>query len=177
MSLASIALLIAQTVAAEAPATPPAPPPSCEGASYEAFDFWVGEWDVYPNVEGAPDKVAESRIEKVSAGCAIRETWMPLQGRGGTSLSAYDPVTEGWHQLWVGGQPGRVFFDGGAVEGSMILTGYWGKAQDGTPLLVRMTYSLREDGSVRQHGQASKDQGLSWAEYFDLIYRRKDAAE
>ncbi|MBT8427415.1 MAG: hypothetical protein KJO02_05235, partial [Erythrobacter sp.] len=77
MSLASIALLIAQTAAAEAPATPPAPPPSCQGASYEAFDFWVGEWDVFPNAEGTPDKVADSRIEKVSAGCAIRETWMP----------------------------------------------------------------------------------------------------
>lgn len=176
MSLASIALILAQSTAAEAPAVPPAPP-SCEGEDFEAFDFWVGEWDVYPNTDGSPDKVADSRIEKVSAGCAIRETWMPLQGRSGTSLSAYDPVTEGWHQLWVGGQPGRVFFDGGAVEGKMILTGQWGKAQDGTPLLVRMTYSLRDDGSVRQHGEASKDRGLSWANYFDLIYRRKDAAQ
>ena len=176
MSLASIALILAQTTAAEAPAVPPAPP-SCEGEDFKAFDFWVGEWDVYPNADGSPDKVADSSIEKVSAGCAIRETWMPLQGRSGTSLSAYDPATEGWHQLWVGGQPGRVFFDGGAVEGRMILTGQWGKAQDGTPLLVRMTYSLRDDGSVRQHGEASKDRGLSWANYFDLIYRRKDAAE
>ncbi|UOR14725.1 hypothetical protein [Qipengyuania aquimaris] len=176
MSLASIALILAQTTAAEAPAVPPAPP-SCEGEDFKAFDFWVGEWDVYPNADGSPYKVADSSIEKVSAGCAIRETWMPLQGRSGTSLSAYDPATEGWHQLWVGGQPGRVFFDGGAVEGKMILTGQWGKAQDGTPLLVRMTYSLRDDGSVRQHGEASKDRGLSWANYFDLIYRRKDAAE
>ena len=170
-----LSLFVAQASAADPPSTPPPSPPQCEGEKYEAFDFWVGEWDVYPNSsEGEAAKVADSSIEKVSAGCAIRETWMPLQGRGGTSLSAYDPKTEGWHQLWVGGTPGRTFFDGGAVEGKMVLTGQWGKAQDGTPLLVRMTYSLQDDGSVRQHGQASKDQGLTWTDYFDLIYRRKD---
>ena len=168
-------LLTAQAAAPDAAATPPPALPKCEGEPYEAFDFWVGEWNVYPNrADGEPAKVADSLIEKVSAGCAVRETWMPLQGRGGTSLSAYDPDTEGWHQLWVGGTPGRVFFDGGPVDGKMILTGPWGKAADGTPLLVRMTYSLRDDGSVRQHGQASKDHGLTWTDYFDLIYRRKD---
>ena len=39
MPLASIALILAQTTAAEAPAVPPAPP-SCEGEDFEAFDFW-----------------------------------------------------------------------------------------------------------------------------------------
>jgi hypothetical protein len=175
MFVSLLSLILAQAVTTEAPPSTPPQPPKCEGANYDAFDFWVGEWDVYPNAaEGEPAKVADSRIEKVSAGCAIRETWMPLQGRGGTSLSAYDPKTEGWHQLWVGGSPGRTFFDGGAVDRKMVLTGQWGKARDGTPLLVRMTYSLQEDGSVRQHGQASKDQGLTWTDYFDLIYRRKD---
>ena len=166
-------LAFAQAAAQPTTQAPP-PPPECQGENHAAFDFWVGQWDVYPNADGDPDKVAESRIEKVSAGCAIRETWMPLQGRGGSSLSAYDPETQGWHQLWVGGAPGRTFFDGGPVDGRMILTGYWGKAQDGTPLLVRMTYSLQDDGSVRQYGQASKDQGLTWVDYFDLLYRRKE---
>ncbi len=170
-----LTLMLAQAASAEAPATPPPAPPRCEGANYEAFDFWVGEWDVYPNAtEGTPDQVAESRIEKVSAGCAIRETWMPLRGRGGSSLSAYDPETGGWHQLWVGGAPGRVFFDGGAVDGRMVLTGYWGKDNEGNPSLVRMTYSVQEDGSVRQHGQASSDHGVTWSDSFDLIYRRKE---
>lgn len=169
-----LTLMAAQAATVEAPATPPSPP-KCEGANYEAFDFWVGEWNVYPNgAGGEPAKVADSRIERVSEGCAIRETWMPIRGRGGTSLSTYDPKTEGWHQLWVGGSPGRIFFDGGTVDGEMVLTGYWGKAQDGTPLLVRMTYSLQGDGRVRQYGQASGDQGQTWTDHFDLIYRRKE---
>ena len=165
------ALALAQAATAQTPAVPAAPP-SCEGASYEAFDFWVGEWDVYPN--GGDTKVADSRIEKVSAGCAIRETWMPLKGRHGTSLSAFDPETGAWHQLWIGGTPGRIFFDGGPAEGSMVLTGYWGKDAGGNPSLVRMTYSVQDDGSVRQYGQASTDHGVTWSDSFDLIYRRKE---
>ena len=102
---------------------------------------------------------------------------MPYRGGHGTSLSAYDPQTGNWHQLWVGAQPGRVFFDGGPHEGKMVLTGYWGKDAQGNAQLVRMTYSVQSDGSVRQHGQSSIDHGLSWSDSFDLIYRRKDASE
>ena len=169
MITAALALVLAQ---AAAPATPPPAPPKCEGEAYAAFDFWVGEWEVFPSA--GEQKVADSRIEKVSAGCAIRETWMPLQGRAGSSLSAYDPSDGAWHQLWVGGVPGRVFFDGGPVDGAMVLTGYWGKDAQGNPSLVRMTYTLEADGSVRQYGQASSDHGRSWSDSFDLIYRRKD---
>ncbi|KWV96147.1 hypothetical protein [Erythrobacter sp. AP23] len=169
MLTAAFALAVAQ---ATAPAAAPTPPPACEGVNHKAFDFWVGEWDVFPN--GGDQQVANSRIEKVSAGCAIRETWMPFQGRGGSSLSAYDPQTGGWHQLWVGGSPGRVFFDGGAVDGGMVLTGYWGRNAEGDRMLVRMTYTLEEDGSVRQYGQASADHGRTWSDAFDYIYRRKE---
>ena len=169
MLTAALAIAFAQ---AAAPAVPPPPQPQCEGVNHEAFDFWVGEWEVFPN--GSDQQVANSRIEKVSAGCAIRETWMPFQGRGGSSLSTYDPTTGGWHQLWVGGTPGRVFFDGGAVDGAMVLTGYWGKGAQGDRMLVRMTYTLEEDGSVRQYGQASADHGRTWSDAFDYVYRQKE---
>ena len=169
--LSLLSLIIAQVATGQPTVTPP-PPPSCQGTAYEAFDFWVGEWDIYPN--GSDQKVADSRIEKVSAGCAVRENWMPLRGRPGTSLSAFDPATGGWHQLWVGGTPGRVFFDGGAREGKMVLTGYWGQDAAGNRSLVRMTYSVQDDGSVRQYGQASSDHGVTWSDSFDLIYRRKE---
>lgn len=150
------------------PAGPPAPP-SCGTAKYAAFDFWVGEWDVFRPDTGT--QVARSRIEKVSAGCAIRETWMPLQGGGGSSLSAYDPASDTWHQLWIGARPGRVFFEGGVVDEAMVLTGYWGKDPAGNKLLIRMTYTLGDDGSVRQYGQQSADHGRNWSDSFDLTYR------
>ena len=157
----------------DAPVVTPPAPPSCDSAEHAAFDFWVGEWDVFRPDTGA--QVATSRIEKVSAGCAIRETWMPLQGGGGSSLSTYDPATGTWHQLWVGQRPGRVFFEGGPVAndhgGAMVLTGYWGSDPEGNKLLVRMTYTANDDGSVRQYGQQSADHGRSWTDSFDLTYR------
>lgn len=169
-----ITALFAMLLVQEAPATPPAErpqPPKCEGEIYEAFDFWVGEWDVY-----GPDgkKQANSRIEKVSSGCAIRETWMPLTGGDGSSMTAYDPKTATWEQVWVGQLPGPILFEGGPVDDRMILTGYWGKTAEGKPNLVRMTYSTLDGGSVRQYGQASSDHGLTWSDYFDLTYRKKD---
>lgn len=171
-------LLLLQSASAQsapAPTPTPAPPARCDGEEHSQFDFWVGEWNVYPN--GSDQSVGESRIEKLYNGCAIRENWMPQSGATGGSLSAFDPETGRWHQLWIGSSPGRVFFDGGAVEGKMVLTGFWknggGPGQDA---LVRMTYTANEDGSVRQHGEGSTDHGLSWQTSFDFIYRPKEPA-
>lgn len=98
---------------------------------------------------------------------------MPLGGEGGASLTTLDSATGRWHQLWVGQVPGRVFFEGGQVNGAMVLTGYWGKDEEGRPNLVRMTYTSEGDGAVRQHGEASVNHGLTWTDSFDLLYRPK----
>lgn len=148
-----------------------APASPCDAEEYRAFDFWVGEWDV--TVNGFDQMVASSRIEKRGGGCAIQENWMPVQGGGGTSITSRDPDSGTWHQLWVGSVPGRVEFEGGIVGGNMVLTGYWGADSNGVPQLVRMTYTPREDGSVRQHGEVSTDHGGSWAASFDFIYTPK----
>jgi len=165
------ALLVAQAAAS----TPP-PPPACTDAGFAAFDFWVGEWDVYQN--GKDALVAHSKVEKLYGGCAIRENWMPLKGAGGGSLSDFEPATGRWHQTWIGSAPGRVDFDGGPSGGKMVLTGWWPhsgpKGEDG---LTRMTYSPSERNGVRQFGEFSADQGLTWQTTFDLVYRRHKAGD
>lgn len=181
----SLMIALAQSAGAAQPAqqAQPAPPsqqaqpaqtpPKCSGANYDAFDFWVGKWDVYPN--GSAKKVANSTIEKLYRGCAVRENWMPLRGGGGGSLNAYDPMTGRWHQLWIGSAPGRVFFEGGPVGKTMVLTGYWNNVNGpGKHALVRMTYTPNSDGSVRQYGEASTDHGKTWQTSFDFIYRPKE---
>ena len=162
-----------QVVPAPTPPPPP-PPPPCATEAHGQFDFWVGEWDVFPN--GAETKVADSRIEKKHSGCAVLENWMPLRGTGGTSLNHVDPETGIWHQKWVGSSPGAVEFSGGVVDGTMVLTGNW-PAPNAPHQLIRMRYSVQDDGSVRQHGEASTDHGLSWQTSFDFIYRPKDSSE
>ncbi|WP_298333781.1 hypothetical protein [uncultured Erythrobacter sp.] len=169
-----IALLQATATPAETAATPPpAPPPPCESEAHAGFDLWVGEWNVFPN--GSDAQVANSGIEKLSGGCTIREQWMPFQGAGGISLSAVNHNSGRWEQTWVGSDGKRVDFEGGVVDGKMVLMGYWDDiGGPGVDALVRMTYSREEDGSVRQHGEASTDHGLSWQTSFDLIYRPKE---
>ena len=159
-------LLLAQAAAAQAAP----PPPSCEGEAYRALDFWVGDWDVYPN--GRETLVAHSKIEKLYNGCAIRENWMPLRGNGGGSLSGFDPATGRWHQTWIGSAPGVVRFEGGPAVDSMVLTGWWpASGPNGEDGLTRMTYSRVEGGAVRQFGEFSADHGLTWQPSFDFIYR------
>jgi hypothetical protein len=166
----ALAAALLQVSAAPAAPTAPAAPPPCSSEAHSGFDFWVGEWDVYPN--GQEAKIADSRIERKHNGCAVLENWMPLRGQGGTSLNHFDIATGQWHQKWVGSAAGSVEFSGGPVDGAMVLTGNWP-----TPVaphqLIRMTYTLGSDGSVRQHGESSLDHGLSWTTSFDLIYRRK----
>jgi hypothetical protein len=161
------ALFIAQASPA---AVSPSPPPPCEGPDYSAFDFWVGEWDVYPS--GKDTLVAHSRIEKLYQGCAIRENWMPLKGAGGGSLSGFDPRTGRWHQTWIGSVPGVIQFEGGPAEGKMVLTGFWPKSgPKGEDGLTRMTYSRLDGGAVRQFGEFSGDDGQTWQTSFDFTYR------
>src|SRR5688572_4351397 len=166
-----LTLLLA--IAAQAtPAPPPVAPPPCISADHRAFDFWVGEWVVTPN--GADKPVADSRIEKLYGGCAIRENWMPYKGTGGGSLSSFDPSDRRWHQRWVDSSGAQVDFDGGMAGKAMILTGLWrGVIGPGQDALIRMTYTPNADGSVRQHGEQSTDHGVTWGPSFDFIYRPK----
>lgn len=143
----------------------------CAGAEYRQFDFWVGSWDVYPT--GRDQLVAHSLIESVYNGCGVRENWMPLKTENsGGSLNIYIPAEKLWRQTWIDSSGARVDFKGGWNGKAMVLEGFW---QDfvapGKGSLVRMTYSKAADGSVRQLGEASQDNGQSWQPSFDFTYR------
>jgi len=164
------ALALAGSANAQAPV--PTPPPACDTAEHRAFDFWVGEWLVSRADTGA--KVAESRIEKLYAGCAIRENWMPTGGTGGGSLNAYDPQTRLWRQSWVDSSGAWVDFSGGVVDKAVVLNGLWRNyLAPGKDALIRMTYRKRDDGSVTQTGEQSTDFGKGWSIAFLFIYRPK----
>ena len=147
--------------AAQAAAPPPAPP-ACSEPEYHQLDFWVGHWDVYPT--GADKLVAHSLIEKVY-GCAVRENWMPLSNQPGGSLSVYVPGEKHWEQFWIDSSGTRAFFTGGWNGKAMVISGKWGGP------LVRMSYSKNADGSVRQWGDQSTDEGKTWKPNFDFTYR------
>ena len=142
------------------------PPAACAAAEYHQFDFWVGRWDVY---DKSGQLVAHSLIESVY-GCGIRENWMPVGKTGGGSLSIYVPDQKRWEQFWIDSSGSRAFFTGGWNGSAMVITGKWGGP------LVRMTYSKNADGSVRQFGEQSIDDGKSWSPSFNFNYRRASSS-
>lgn len=163
--LSAIALL--QSTAAQ---TSPAPPQPCASEDHAAFDFWIGEWDVFQT--GGETKVGESTISRVSGGCAIDERWRPSSGPDGTSVSLLNHRTGRWEQLWIGGDGHRVDFTGQRVGEAMVMTGYWDDVGGpGVDALIRIHWTPNDDGSVRQSGEASSDHGGTWQPFFDFTYR------
>lgn len=150
-------------------ATPAFAQSACDTPQSHQFDFWVGKWEVFP--KAAPQqKVADSLIEKLYAGCAIRENWMPLKGTAGGSFSTYIPARSEWRQTWIS-TGGFADFTGGFNGKSMVIIGIW--PQPGHPTqMTRMTYTPLPDGDVEQAGETSDNRGASWQPSFDFIYRR-----
>lgn len=154
---------------AAAPATPPSAtkPAPCTAPEHRGFDFWLGEWSVTNVATGASS--ARNRITAIQGGCAILEEY-ESGAYSGTSLNYYDAGDGRWHQSWIDNQGQPLRIHGGLEDGSMVLRSDPG-GENGTTI-QRITWTPREDGSVRQHWEASKDGGATWGTVFDGIYRR-----
>jgi hypothetical protein len=162
--IALATLAAAQAAGAGPAAAEPAPSTAaaCAAREYHQFDFWAGRWDVY---DPKGKLVAHSLIEPVY-GCGIRENWMPVgKPGGGGSLNIYVPEEKRWEQFWIDSDGSRAIFTGGWNGSAMVITGKWAGP------LVRMTFSKNADGSVRQLGEQSTDEGKTWKPGFDLTYR------
>lgn len=151
-----------------APTNQPPPPNLCDTPDHHQFDFWVGKWDVYR--ADTNQLVAHSLIEKLYAGCAVRENWMPLQGTGGGSLNAYRPRSHDWRQVWTDSANSLNEYAGRRTGKMMVLTGT-ASSTTGDVTRVRTTYQRLADGSVVQSGFGSAD-GKRWALRYRFVYRR-----
>ena len=177
---AIVALALAGAVSAQTPPAKPSTPlptqplATCSGPEYRAFDFWIGEWDAYE--AAAPHSLAgRSSIAREDNGCVISEHWIDAEtaGYSGHSLNLYDRASHNWEQFWVDSTGEVTHFVGGPFESGMRLTdpaNHVGARP--SPVQSRMTFTPLPDGSVRQHGQVSLDNGATWRERYDYIYRR-----
>ncbi len=134
----------------------------CNSSEHRAFDFWLGEWQV--TTPSRPSWSATSSITLGNNGCSIHEHYVSQGGYTGNSINFYDATKKQWHQSWIDNQGGPLYLDGGYSDGRMRLA----------DASSRITWTLLEDGRVRQLWESTADEGKTWTVAFDGYYSRRD---
>lgn len=147
----------------------------CSQTEYRQFDFWLGEWEAF-GTNG--QKAGDSKISSMLDSCVILEEWTSAsvqQGLryAGKSFNTYNAATKQWQQTWVDNVGGTNEYMQGKFENNQIIfssTSF--KFNKDTMAIRRMTFTHLNADKLRQHGEISKDNGISWSTEYDLEYRR-----
>ena len=141
----------------------------CCNEKHSEFDFWIGTWTV-TNTDGKV--VGKNVIDKIQDNCILRENWTSAKGKfTGTSNNFYNNVTKHWEQIWIDNQGGSLHLKGNRVGNQMILKTDVATNKDGNPFYHRVTWTLNDDGSVRQYWETiTNDKDITVA--FDGLYRK-----
>ncbi len=136
------------------------------------FDFWLGQWEVYTDVNKTSAIAGTNKIEKLHDGCLLTENWMSAAGNPGTSMNYYDGTKNKWVQHWVSTGGVVINLEGGLEKESMVLTGkiYYQKIQGVNLRELRGTWTPLENGVVRQFFEESIDAGKTWYPWFEGFY-------
>jgi hypothetical protein len=145
-------------------------PCACCTPEARQFDFWVGVWETYQ----ADGKLAgNNTIIILQDGCVLQENWISSGGGyTGTSYNFYNSRTKKWRQLWIDYQGGNLQLTGELINGNMVLQSEKLPNQKGEWQIDRITWTPNKDGSVRQHWEASTDDGKTWTTAFDGLYKK-----
>jgi len=166
-------LLLALVLIAVKSATAQKP---CSRPEYRQFDFWIGEWEAFGK-NGS--KAGDSKVSLILDSCIILEEWTSAsinQGLryAGKSFNTWNAASKQWQQTWVDNAGGTNEYLIGKFENNQIIFSSkpFAVAKD-TMAIRRMTFTNISPDKLRQHGEISKDEGLTWATEYDLEYRRK----
>jgi hypothetical protein len=151
----------------------------CSNPVYRQFDFWIGEWEAFGK---NGQKAGDSKISLVLDSCVVLEEWTSASvNRGlryaGKSFNTYNTVTKQWQQTWVDNTGGSTEYLEGKFDNRkmILLTKPFPLSKD-TLAIRRLTFFDLDRNKVRQLGEISKDNGMSWVTEYDLEYRRKKPA-
>ncbi len=148
----------------------------CSSPEYRQFDFWIGEWEAF-NVNG--QKAGDSKISLILDSCIILEEWTSATvNRGmryaGKSFNTYNATTKQWQQTWVDNAGGsNEYLVGKFGDNKMIFQSTPFQFSKDTMAIRKMTFTNISPVKLRQFGEISKDNGISWSTEFDLEYRRR----
>jgi hypothetical protein len=148
----------------------------CSSPQYRQFDFWLGEWEAF-GTNG--QKAGDSKVSLILDSCIILEEWTSAsvsQGirYAGKSFNTWNAATKQWQQTWVDNVGGSNEYLKGKFEDNKIIY-----MSDPFPFrkdsmaIRKMTFTNLNATKLRQHGEISKDNGVTWSTEYDLEYRRK----
>ena len=162
--------LVLAAVTLAAPSGVAAQSAGCAGAAFHALDFWIGDWTV---TTAAGSEAGTSHVAAAAGGCALVEEYATRGGPyRGVGLHVYDPTASRWRQLWSDNRPTVVEMGGEPVPDGLRYT--WSATlRDGRTVPRRYTLTRLPDGGVRQLGERSDDEGVTWVAEFDYRYRRR----
>ena len=152
--------------------------PSCTEDPYRDFDFWIGEWDVFPiNQKGeiSAQKAGVNVISTAEYGCLIVEQWTNVQGVTGQSYNYFDPGLQKWRQIWVSNTITIDYAGGLNDKGEMVLEGDIAY-RNGSTFPFKGIWRLNDDNTVRQHFEQYNPKTQSWDYWFTGHYVRRDDA-
>jgi hypothetical protein len=171
--LAAVGLAISQrTVGASAPI---APAPCASDSSFQRLAFWIGDWDVY---DSTGTRYASQRVRSAVDACAITAEWSGPIGDRGMSVTAYDPRTRDWRQVYVTNQVPAV----SGVSMRKSDPSYAGPGLRFIPVAeatpdntsrLRITIAPAPERRVRQTFEESRDGGMTWRVLFTAEHRPK----
>jgi tetratricopeptide (TPR) repeat protein len=135
------------------------------------FDFWAGNWDVYPT--GTHMLVGQSSVQVISGGCALLENWTSPASTG-KSINYIDPVNNKWKQAWAGSYAGGVQeFVNGEYKDSAMRFVFENKDPQGRRIIGRFIFYNQGPNQVRQFNETSADNGKTWTTSYDFTYIKK----
>lgn len=143
----------------------------CCTEKHGEFDFWIGNWTV-TNPDGS--FAGTNVIDKIQDNCILRENWTSAnKGYTGTSNNFYNATTNQWEQIWVDNQGGSLHLKGNRVGNQMILKSDMITDSKGQKFHHKVTWTLNEDGSVRQYWETiTIDNSITVA--FDGLYKKTE---
>jgi hypothetical protein len=142
---------------------------NCCTEKHAEFDFWVGSWNV-SKPDGSP--AGTNTIDKIQDNCILRENWTSAAGNfTGVSSNFYNAQTNQWEQIWLDNQGGILHLKGNRKGNQMILQSDELKNAKGELYFHRITWTLTDDGSVRQYWETiTNDKDIVVA--FDGLYKK-----
>lgn len=153
----------------------PAPQYPCEDdTAFEAFDFWVGEWDV----RLADGQLAGvNRITREQHGCIVVEDWHSASGNTGMSVNYLDKANGEWVQVWNDAGGNQITIRGGPTDSGMRLEGTIHYVTGDQTLPFRGLWTTLPDGRIRQFFEQADEDGANWTPWFEGFYTRRVAGE